>query len=89
MAHCILKDFILFVLLNEGKSFLAYKFLCFIKGDRIANRLFFKRLFCNCDISSYNHYSDIFYQNSGNKISDVIEVFINDNNLMTGEFSYR
>lgn len=82
MDYNQLHEFILFVLLLEGKSNIKYYVYRFIFGDRFAMRKFFRVIFQGCDNSTFLHYCNLFKEKYNKNI--YIKVEIDSYNLLTG-----
>lgn len=83
MDYKKLHEFILFVLLQEGRSNIKYNICHFIFGERFATRHYFKIIFEGCDNSTFLHYCHLFKEKFNNDIS--IKVGLNSKVFLTGE----
>ena len=54
--------FILYVLRQEGKSYIPFKIESLLLGKRRASVHWFRRLFAGCDVASFKNYVQMFQQ---------------------------
>ncbi len=60
MNYTPLHRFILLTLLHEGKSNILYYFYRALLGEKRATRVYFKKLFKGCDLSTYLYYCSLY-----------------------------
>ncbi|MDM8155881.1 hypothetical protein QUW14_16540 [Bacteroides gallinaceum] len=86
--YASLCQFILFVLLQEGKSNLPYRICLFTRGKRHTALHYFHVLFENCDANTFHHYCSL-YEKTTHKpmvLPDGYRIaYTNDGNRLTGK----
>ena len=83
MDYRKLHEFILFVLLQEGKSNIKYLIYHFIFGENLAVSRYFKNIFQGCDNATFLYYCDLFKKEYNKDLS--IKVELDSNDLLTGK----
>ncbi len=84
-------QFILYTLLQEGKSNIPFKIEVLLLGKQLASKHYFIKLYKGCDIPSFFHIKKLFEKEYSYYLLDIKEANIqkDENGLMTGNLEFQ